>query len=36
MLDQAVTDMREDVSKMRQAAAQVLQPHLLRTTCELW
>ena len=25
MLDQAVSDMREDVTKMRQAAAQVLQ-----------
>ena len=29
MLDQAVMDMREDVSKMRQAAAQVLQPLFL-------
>ena len=29
MLDQAVTHMREDVSKMRQAAAQVLQPLFL-------
>ena len=34
MLDQAVTDMREDVTKMRQAAAQVPQsPSLAHFTC---